>query len=73
MSTTSERASWVNFEPKGFRDVYWCGPVNEPMVLEYRGDTTYCPLCKREDVVGDEGFGHAFICHVVKPYGAVEG
>jgi hypothetical protein len=25
----------IEFEPKGFRDVYWCYSLNEPVIIEW--------------------------------------
>ena len=58
----------VEFVSRGFRDVFWCPYVNEPVVLMYRKDYAldnkrpYCDLCSKwmdED--------HTFICTVKKP------
>jgi hypothetical protein len=53
-----------SFVPKGMRDVMWCPYMNEPMILEYKGDAPTCPGC------GDsfEASTHAFICHINKPW-----
>jgi hypothetical protein len=54
------KLSWIKPEPKGFRDIYWCPYMNEPVVLKYRNGTNdkYCELC-------DSGLDHhIFICHI---------
>jgi hypothetical protein len=59
----------VTFEPKGFRDVYWCPALNEPFVVEYdlilgspNAGKTVCPYC------GTLEFSeHTFIAHILKP------
>lgn len=60
---------WVTAEPKGFRDIYWCPYLNEPVILKYDGDKPKCDGCGNvydsvEQMADDT---HTFICHVLKP------
>lgn len=55
----------VTFKPMGYRDVYWCERLNEPVIIEYRGDEperqAWCVNC--DGPMDQER--HRFICHVV--------
>lgn len=56
--------------PQGFRDVYWCYNLNEPVIIDYENDKPGCSLCNyRVDTLPDEGFlrMHKFIKHILKP------
>ena len=65
----------VSFERKGYRDVYWCPTLNEPVILTYNKTDDgeyypYCCICKEplpslEDDARE--FSHAFIAHILKP------
>lgn len=62
----------VTFEPKGFRDVYWCPYLNEPVIVEYRrpSPNKFCVNCSGDiDHPGVPPFysKHTFICNVGKP------
>lgn len=68
----------VTFESKGYRDVYWCPELNEPVVLVYEelfeGREPVCDHCRaiiryEEKPTGFERL-HVFICHVLKPEGS---
>lgn len=56
-------------EPLGFRDVYWCYLLNEPVIITYHFEDgvekPWCIHCQGEMVHGD-GI-HVFICHINKP------
>jgi hypothetical protein len=51
--------------PTGFRDLYWCWHLNEPVIIEYRDKQSYCTNC-HADLLGDSE-EHTFIAHVYKP------
>lgn len=53
--------------PKGFRDIMWCPYINEPMILEWRGDEPYCSGCGNDKTSSFEPESHVFICHILKP------
>lgn len=57
----------VSFEPVGFRDVYWCPRLNEPVILEYRQavGSEREPWCINCGCPLESD--HAFICHIHKP------
>jgi len=65
---------------RGFRDVHWCSRLNEPVILEYRGDprAAFCTGCQCEDHGDPDEFGtsegflgdHPFIIHILKPLGS---
>jgi len=52
---------WLESEPKGFRDLYWCWIINEPEIALGDGE---CPGCKCK--VADVVDRHTFIAHVKK-------
>jgi hypothetical protein len=54
----------VAYVSRGFRDVYWCPYLNEPVILTYSlaTDTPWCTGCDSE--LDSE---HTFICTVSKP------
>lgn len=65
-----EREYWkVGFEPRGFRDVYWCWNLNEPFVVSYRGEgenrKRFCENCNAHDF---DDQNHVFICSIYKPH-----
>lgn len=51
---------------RGYRDLYWCHRLNEPMIIEYRDGRTYCDCCGQADVVESDD-DHTFIQHITKP------
>ncbi len=53
----------ISLKPRGFRDIYWCWNLNEPVILEYRDDKPYCVNCSSE--LSEDT--HVFICSVFKP------
>lgn len=66
----------IAHEAKGFRDVYWCGALNEPVIVSYPfqgktasgvvvGDdsTPICTHCDGKVLWGD----HQFMFHILKP------
>ena len=53
------------YTPTGFRDLYWCGHLNEPVLIEWRDDRSYCVNCKAELL--EDTDSHTFIAHVKKP------
>lgn len=72
----------VTFEPKGFRDIYWCDLSNEPFIIEYRHNQkeplVHCSNCGWDDSLDENGPSevwlehHKFICHIHKPrYGRI--
>ena len=63
---------WTTPVPKGFRDVYWCHYLNEPVILKYAkiaGDQPRCDGCGvvYDSVAQMTDNGHTFICHILKP------
>lgn len=61
----------ITLEPLGFRDVYWCGLSNEPVIIEYEDSRAKCVECnwissteKPDEVFLTE---HVFVCHLCKP------
>ncbi len=55
-----ERRVSLKKHQNGYRDVYWCFPVNEPTLIE-KG---YCTCCAWK--LKDEHFltEHKFVCHI---------
>lgn len=53
---------------KGFRDVHWCGILNEPVIVQYKENRLYCPLCEMISEQTDEAFlqMHLFQFHINK-------
>lgn len=49
-------------EARGFRDLYWCSILNEPVILTYQDNKTYCTCCEGSDII-DDGL-HEFVGHI---------
>lgn len=73
---TNTNTELVTFTVKGFRDVYWCYILNEPMINQFKREPgqepkLMCPNCNWVDYGKEpsEEFlsQHVFICHIVKP------
>ena len=61
-------------KPRGGRDVYWCWIANEPMIVEYKGNAPYCPICgttmtftKDPTKFEDDTTMHQFTVGLLKP------
>ena len=54
----------VTSSPKGYRDVYWCWILNEPVILTRVQGVLHCDNCHLE--VHDHEKDHTFICHIEK-------
>lgn len=63
MSATTKTVKSTTSLPKGFRDLYWCWVMNEPMIIEYKDDRAICGVCGDWQL----DFGHTFIMHIRKP------
>jgi hypothetical protein len=62
------RPDCIENDSKGFRDVYWCWHINEPVVLEYAGSDLLCRNCgTRASNLEDFEDEHMFIVHIRKP------
>lgn len=56
----------VEFTSLGFRDVYWCPYLNEPVIITYPIDKerkAWCSGCN-----GSMSEDHSFICTILKPW-----
>jgi hypothetical protein len=59
-------------KPEGFRDLYWCFNLQEPVILEYKDAVVFCSNCActggAEGKKPDDGFmrSHEFIGHIRK-------
>lgn len=65
---------FVSFERKGYRDVYWCPTLNEPVILIYEvKGLEYHPICNMcqealpQLTDNADDFSHTFIVHILKP------
>lgn len=67
LSALRRQVRSLSFSPRGFRDLIWCGLLNEPAILEYRdqpgGRAPWCPNCNGNYELGS----HPFIAHIRKP------
>ena len=54
----SRRNIHVTSQPQGYRDVWWCGRINEPYIDAKNG----CEHCGESDL----RTRHQFICHIQK-------
>lgn len=65
----------ITLVPSGFRDVYWCCILNEPVITTYvhgpQGNALFCRGCNWvcPSETPDEPFlsMHTFCCHICKP------
>jgi len=55
----------VRFISRGFRDVYWCPYLNEPIIITYPlpDKKAWCSGCD-----GTMDTDHMFICSILKPW-----
>lgn len=67
-------AGGITNVPKTYRDVYWCGLINEPMIIKYKGEEPQCSACDNEISFEEDPLRytddhkvHAFMFHVLKP------
>jgi len=60
MSTIEMTHVHVTGEAKGYRDVWWCWSVNEPVIVANDG----CGHCGKERLNADPQ--HQFLCHIQK-------
>ena len=72
MSETAEHMEIDTSQPRGFRDVYWCDSLNEPMLIKYDDQCRcYCDNCGMHSGMPepDDIFlkFHRFIAHIRKP------
>ena len=54
----------VTYISKGSRDVFWCYQLNEPVILEWRGETPFCTCCY---AAMNYPMLHTFIANIRKP------
>jgi hypothetical protein len=54
----------IILEAKGWRDLYWCYILNEPVIIEYKDGQPFCTNCNGNPLKGQE---HSFIFHILKP------
>lgn len=58
----------ISLEAHGFRDVYWCHNLNEPVIVTYTREKPNEPFCTNCSGPIDE-YTHTFLLNVLKPRG----
>ena len=59
------RMDCVSAEARGPRDLLWCWAINEPALLEYRGNSPVCSTC--DELIYPDAGAHTFIANIRKP------